>query len=139
MSNITAEDLIFYNEGDKVYSGGFNINSILLKKGLSPLFTLNSDKTLQNGGGNNVSDLFKELVIPSGLLYLPNKMFGGANYENENDNYNTDEDEETDFISEDIHDKLLSLVSVGKNNNSKKTRRFKATKSKKSISKKHIK
>jgi hypothetical protein len=30
-SEITTDDLIYYKEGDKIYSGGFLVNSILLK------------------------------------------------------------------------------------------------------------
>ena len=117
-----ADDLIFYSEGESIYSGGFKVNSVLLKNGMSPLYTVNNG---QNGGGNNVSDLFKDLAIPSGLLYLPTKMNGG------NFDHNTDEkDSETcedneDYVSEDIHDKLLSLVSVENKNKNKNSRKKK--------------
>jgi hypothetical protein len=112
-----ADDLIFYSEGESIYSGGFKVNSVLLKNGMSPLYTVNNG---QNGGGNNVSDLFKDLAIPSGLLYLPTKMNGG-NFDHNTDDKDSDmgEEDSDDYVSEDIHDKLLSLVSVDNNNKNK--------------------
>lgn len=120
--SITSEDLIFYKDGDKIYSGGFSVNSILLKNGGSPFVTLNNqhggnyneiftDDNLKNS--NNVSDLFKNFVVPSGLLYLPNKE--NISYEKEeyiykNDNNDNSEDED-DYITDDIHDRLIQLVS----------------------------
>jgi hypothetical protein len=117
--SITSEDLIFYKDGDKVYSGGFSVNSVLLKKGGSPFITLNnqyggdynkmfSDENLKNS--NNVSDLFKNFVVPSGLLYLPNK----ENYICEKEEYiyeNDDNNSDDEYITDDIHDRLIQLVS----------------------------
>jgi hypothetical protein len=105
MSNIDSDDLIFYNdENGEIHSGGFNVNSVLMKMGLSPITTL-------NGGGqnsDNVGDLFKDIVIPSWAIYLPNKISVGGN----NINNITEEDE---FIDEDLHDKLLDLVKPEEN------------------------
>ena len=124
--SITSEDLIFYKDGNKIYSGGFNVNSLLLKKGHSPFITFNNK---QNGGfqsdeeenSNNVSDLFKNFVVPSGLLYFPDKV--NFNYEcddtnnddTNNDDTNNDDtnndDTDDDYISEDLHDRLINLAS----------------------------
>ena len=68
-----------------------------------------NDSNFQQGGNGtseNVSDLFKDLAIPSGLLYLPNK-FGG---EKEIEEPDMDDDEGDTVIHEDIHDKLVQLV-----------------------------
>ena len=68
MSTLGAEDLIFYSDKDNnIYSGGFKVNSIIMKNGLSPIVTLN-----QSGGDNlnNVSDLFKNLVVES-IFIIP--------------------------------------------------------------------
>lgn len=113
--NITSEDLIFYKDGNKIYSGGFSVDSLLLKKGHSPFTTFNNP---QNGGNkkdesnnydddensNNVSDLFKNFVVPSGLLYFPDKE--GLN--NDTEEYESEDD---DYISEDLHDRLINLAS----------------------------
>ena len=120
--SITSEDLIFYKDGDKVYSGGFSVNSILLKKGGSPFITLDnqhggdyneifSDDNLKNS--NNVSDLFKNFVVPSGLLYLPNKenvSYEKEEYIHENNADDTSEDDD-DYITDDIHERLIQLAS----------------------------
>ena len=47
--NISSEDLIFYKDGNKIYSGGFNVNSVLLKKGHSPFISLDNNNK-QKGG-----------------------------------------------------------------------------------------
>jgi hypothetical protein len=107
MSHIDSDDLIFYNdENGEIHSGGFNVNSVLMKMGLSPITTLNGGG--QNG--DNVGDLFKDIVIPSWAIYLPSR--GGNKLSN--DNYNTNDDDD-EFIDEDLHDKLLNLVKPKEN------------------------
>lgn len=112
-SEITADDLIYYKEGDKIYSGGFQVNSILLKKGLSPL------TSFQNAGSineNNISDLFKNFAVPSGLLYYPNKIDNGsADIIIEKDYVVQGEFDDDEYMTEDIHDRLLELASANKN------------------------
>ena len=119
MSYIDGHELIFYdNDEEDIHSGGFSVNSIMMKAGMSPIMTLNS----QYGGGDKVSDLFDNLVIPNWALSYGNKM-GGGTYEDNNDEYDSDED-----IDEDLHDKLIDLVrhhesnkqNGGKNNGEKK-------------------
>jgi hypothetical protein len=103
---IGANDLIFNTDSENgVYSGGFNVNSIMMKAGLSPIITLNKE---HQQGGSNVSDLFQSLVIPNWTLSYGNRMVGGEYKEN-----NHDDDDE---IDDDLHDKLLELV---KEHNSK--------------------
>jgi hypothetical protein len=105
IDNIGAKELVFnINEDEKIYSGGFNVNSIMMKAGMSPIMTLNTDQV--GGGTNNVSDLFKNLVVPSWTLSYPN-MSGGA-YK-DHDDYDTNSDSDSD-IDDDLHDKLLNLV-----------------------------
>jgi len=74
MSNLSGNDLVYYKENGKVMSGGFDINSILMKQGISPFSSLNSNNSaLSQTGGSSVSNLFKSLAVPSGLLYLHEK------------------------------------------------------------------
>jgi hypothetical protein len=102
---IGGDELVFTNE-DGIHSGGFSVNSIMMKAGMSPIMTLNS----QHGGGDKVSDLFDNLVIPNWALSYGNKL-GGSSYEDNNDEYDSDED-----MDEDLHDKLIDLVRHHENN-----------------------
>ena len=75
MSYIDGNDLVFYEGPDNnIYSGGFSVNSIMMKSGISPFTTLNNSQNdgIQKGG--NVSDLFKDLVVPSWLVSQENNF-----------------------------------------------------------------
>lgn len=122
---IGANELVFNTDKEAgIYSGGFSVNSIMMKSGLSPILTVN--KPLQSGGSTKVSDLFNDLVIPNWALSY--SMRGGE-YKDES----SDSDSEYgDDIDDDLHDKLLDLVrehdikSAGAKK--KKTRRQRAGK-----------
>ena len=102
---IGADELVFnVNKELGVYSGGFSVDSIMLKAGLSPIMTINN--SIQTGGTDKVSDLFQNLVIPNWALSYNNKIIGGGI-----SNGNVEEDdEEDDDIDDDLHDKLIGLV-----------------------------
>jgi hypothetical protein len=103
MSYIGASDLVF-NNSDGIYGGGFNIQSIMMKSGISPIMTLNN---IQNGGTNGkVSDIFGGLAIPA-YVYHNNFQTGGSKHDYKSYENNSDED---DVIDEDLHDKLLGLM-----------------------------
>ena len=97
---IGANELVFNSDKESgIYSGGFSVNSIMMKAGLSPIMTINT----QTGGTNKVSDLFESLVVPNWALSYSNKIVGGS--------YKDHSDEESDDdIDDDLHDKLLDLV-----------------------------
>ena len=104
IENIGAKELVFnINEDEQIYSGGFNVNSIMMKAGMSPIMTLNTDQV--GGGSNKVSDLFKNLVVPSWTLSYSNKIGGAYKDHERNDDSDTDSD-----VGDDLHDKLLNLV-----------------------------
>ena len=160
---IGTNELIFYeDEKGGIYSGGFSLNNMLKKMGQSPIITLNKNTT---GGGEEVSDLFKDLAIPIHALYLKNG--GSANssnyrtsetstYSNENSDseHDTDDDSENDtdntneqeggsVISDDLYNKLLGLVSVDAHGNEiqehkpkKQSKRLFKNKNKKTIKRK---
>jgi hypothetical protein len=113
---IGAGELVFNNDPKEgIYSGGFSVKSIMMKNGMSPIMTLNSD---QNGGGSGqVSDLFNNLVIPNWAL----SYRGGFHYKDKEDQYveedEDDEDAEDDYVDDDLHDKLLELVKEHKPEN----------------------
>ena len=136
MSNIDGDDLVFYSDSDnQIYSGGFSVNSIMMKTGFSPFTTLNKINT-QTGGNSNVSDLFKDLVVPSWLVSQGNIFSGGKHTKND------DEDsEDGEIISDELYDKLVDLVSVSDSeikNRKKHTKRFKNKVTKNKVTKRKI-
>tara|TARA_B110000285_G_scaffold217117_1_gene265111 strand:+ start:723 stop:1145 length:423 start_codon:yes stop_codon:yes gene_type:complete len=118
---IGAEELVYNTDGGGVQSGGFSVESIMMRAGMSPIKTMN---TSQSGG--NVSDLFKNLVIPSWTLSYNNRIGGGKS---KMDNFSDDDDE---AIDDELHDKLLGLVEQHnkklKKQQDKKTKHQKKTK-----------
>ena len=135
MKEISANDMIFYKEGDNIMSGGFSIDSILLHKGLSPMQTKNGGSTLS--GGDSVSSIFKNLAVPAGLLYQPtnekkNKLFKYDEYEYEG-GFNPANDT---VLPENIHSLLMNIIEVDNNKKSKRERNTrKHKKGKKSVTK----
>jgi hypothetical protein len=122
---IGPNELVFNTDKEAgIYSGGFSINSIMMKSGLSPIITIN--KPLQSGGASQVSDLFKDLVIPNWALSYSMK---GGEYKDELSD--TDSDVDSD-IDDELHDKLLGLVKEhdiqNGGNKKKKTRRQRLSK-----------
>ena len=118
-----GDELLFENNKELgIYSGGFSVKSIMMKAGMSPIMTLNTE---QIGGTNNVSDLFNNIVIPNWTLTYNDRIKGGNNNKhNENDS-----DSEDDVIDDDLHDKLLDLVREHnfkpKESKKKMTRKYK--------------
>jgi len=101
---IGADELVFNNDVEGgIHSGGFSVKSIMMKAGMSPIMTVNNE---QMGGGNQVSDLFDNLVIPNWTLSYNNRLVGGKYKEVEHN----ESDEEDDVVDDDLHDKLLELV-----------------------------
>lgn len=122
---IGAGELVFNTDKEAgIYSGGFSVNSAMMKAGLSPILTVN--KPLQSGGSSKVSDLFNDLVIPNWALSY--SMRGGE-YKDE---LSDSDSEYGDDINDELHDKLLGLVREHDIKNAgakkKKTRRQKAGK-----------
>jgi hypothetical protein len=155
-SYIGPDELIYNNDGE-IHSGGFSVNSIMLKNGLSPIMTLNNNDNNGNTnpmqtGGEKVSDLFNNLVIPNWSLSYNYKngivYEGGSNglYNSSNKNNNNDNDHD-DIMEEDLHEKLLNLVKVDtseikQHSSNKKTskKNFKnIIKTKKNVTKKQLK
>lgn len=128
---LSANDMIFYKEGDKIMSGGFSIESLLLHKGQSPMYTANGSENTNITGGS-VSSIFKNLAVPAGLLYQTNKEKKRQLFE-----YNEDGQEleggfnNNSVLSEDIHSQLMKMVEVndsGKTVRERKSRKHRVTK-----------
>jgi hypothetical protein len=125
---IGANELVFNNDIDGgIHSGGFNINSIMMKAGMSPIMTFNTEQF--GGKSEKVSDLFNDLVIPNWTLSYNNRIIGGK-FKEKNDSDDESDSEQDDVIQDDLHDKLLDLVkhhnvSVNKKKMTRKTNRKK--------------
>lgn len=83
---LDTNDLLFYKQqqggNDIIMSGGYSVDSYLLKAGLSPIQTLNSLEGNQEGGSKQVSSIFENLAVPAGLFLNNQKpvhdMNGGS-------------------------------------------------------------
>lgn len=138
LNYIGADELVFNNDIDNgIHSGGFSINSIMMKAGMSPIMTLNNNDSMI-GGANKVSDLFNDLVVPNWALTYNNRIIGGKYKEVQ---HNDDSESDDEVISDDLHDKLLDLVRENnvksKENKKKITRKHKKIHSKKGGTKKN--
>lgn len=111
MKYIGPNELIYYkDEKGDIYSGGFSVNSILMKQGISPMVTVNNNSTLTHGGSSsssNVSDLFHNLVVPNWLLSYHHH---GGGMDKTTTTEEIDSDDEV--LTEDLHDKLLNFITV---------------------------
>ena len=115
---------------------GFSVNSLLLKKGISPIITLNTSAVSGQTGGN-VSDIFNDLVVPNWAISYG--QLGGTHKSTQ-----ANEPDDSEIIEDDMYDKLLDLVKEFENEKTtisptkKKTRNNKfSLKSKKNMTKKH--
>jgi len=95
------------NETDNPSGGGFSLKNAIMKAGVSPL---------QLVGGN----AFGEPTTPNLSSYaLPNWAYSNGGYkkgvEFGRNNFQTETPEDDEYVSDDLHDRLLSLVSVNKN------------------------
>ena len=106
------DDLVMYRTPDgNIKSCGFDVNSILLKQGKKPMYTLdNKHVFMVDDEKQQVSDLFKNLAIPAGLFYTDMDRVENSFPVREREHEDEDEDEDEE-ISEDIYEKLLSLVT----------------------------
>ena len=125
---MNEDDFIYYKDDkNNLMSGGFSMNLLALKKGLSPLSPGGSES---KGGGlhdTEYSHYFKDHIIPSFLHYqlagdnenYSQKMSELLNvYEDHNEqNDNADQNNENvDQDGGDLYEKLLDLVTMNRSN-----------------------
>jgi hypothetical protein len=133
-ANIGGNEMVFSINSDGACSGGFNVNSIMMKAGMSPITTIQSQT-----GGNNVSDLFGgNLVIPSWLLGY-STVNGGVNGGGNKDKCK-DNDSDDECIDDKLYETLLDLVreplhKLNQPNKVVKTKRNRSRKSNKTSTK----
>ena len=91
---IGPDELVFNNDIDKgIHSGGFSVNSIMMKSNMSPIMTLNTPNSITGGGTNKVSDLFNDLVVPNWALSYNNRIIGGKYKDVDHDQSESDDDD----------------------------------------------
>ena len=111
---MNKEDFVFMKDGDKIMAGGYEVDSKLLQDGMPAI------ANIQKGGG------LETFAVPAGLFLLQQHVKNGPNpFITTN--------ESPSMISEDLYDRLLSLMTVDEK---KKKRQTKRSKSKRSKSKK---
>ncbi len=113
-SNIYDEDEFIFckTPTGEITSCGFSVNSELMRKGKSPIMSVQNNNDNKN---QYVSDLFKNLAIPAGICHIQQQQ---PYFKNNIHQEGTHEE-----IPDDIFDKLLSLAKEGKNN-TKNHRRY---------------
>jgi hypothetical protein len=109
------DDMVFNKVDGKIQSAGFTVDSILMQKGEPALVTRNTG--IQTGG-RSVSDLFKDLAVPSGLAQFSRKQFGGDISADKIQN-----NERSEIVSDDIYERLLKMVELEGGSKLRKTRR----------------
>jgi len=128
MNLIDSSDLVFNNDKDNgIMSGGFSVNSILMKNRSSPIVTLNSNN--EQMGGKNVSDIFNDLVVPNWALYHPNFFLKNSILTHEENDHDSDSDKD-DVLDDNLHESLLEIITQQENHKAfrkKHTKRDKLT------------
>jgi hypothetical protein len=109
---LDTNDLLFYKEqqggNDIIMSGGYSVDSYLLKAGLSPIQTFNSLEGNQEGGSKQVSSIFENLAVPAGLFFNNQKpvydMNGGSK-----------KCMDHQMLPDNIFDEFMRMIEIDKN------------------------
>ena len=128
MNYFDSDEFVFTNDKEGgINTGGITVNSLMMRKGLSPIKTLNTNSTNNgmSGGGDKVSNLFDNIVVPN-WVYTIGKMNGGSSNSYEDSKRELDSDDDS-VIGDDLHDTLVGLVeqheTKSKENKSKVTKK----------------
>ena len=114
MSILNHNDLIFYKQDGQIISGGYSLNSALLKNGISPMQTMNTLEQTKTGGTNKVqkvSDMFTNFAVPAGLYLMNTTNTTNPTIDKPKGHYDTHHT----MLSDDIYDKLFKLVQPDEN------------------------
>ena len=119
-SHIEPSDMVFNNEDGNIMSNGYLIDNIFLNSNQSALNTNNS----KIHGGGSISSIFKDLAVPTGLLYLQQKP---------TNHYRSSTFGENEVVDDTLYDKLLKLIEpddIKKKQPTKKRKKSKNNKTK---------
>lgn len=120
MSHFSGEDLIFYKDTNsgQIMSGGYLIDSIMLKNGISPMTTYNYKGGFKDKGDDEdkVSSIFENLAVPAGLFYMNERtpLIDSCEFQ------------QVDSLSDDIHERLLAFVEVSIKKPKVQSRKYKS-------------
>jgi hypothetical protein len=124
--NVSPKDLVWYNEGGDIQSGGYSVDSLFKTLGISPIISDNLN-VMTGGGkeGKNVerfSELFDSTAVPAGLSLLggSNDLKGSTSETNLGSGSVSGFDVQyggEGMISESLFDKLTKLISPDNNDN----------------------
>jgi beta-glucosidase/6-phospho-beta-glucosidase/beta-galactosidase len=106
--SLGINDLIISNKNNETMCAGFKINNLLLNSNNPAFVTLNNTKQINN----KVSSIFNDLAVPTGLLYIQEKMQPII------------KEDSVDVIGESLYNKLLTLAETKPKNKSKKRLRM---------------
>lgn len=102
------------NEKGEIVGGGYKIQSFFLQEGISPMTTYND---LTGGSskltGGKVSTPFENLAVPAGLFYINMRVPKNI------DDANNEHYKHHTTASDEMIDKLYSLIEVDKKRNRK--------------------
>jgi hypothetical protein len=133
-----SKDIVFTKNGNEIQSGGFSVNSLFLKLGISPLHTLvtkgGTKKKNDNEEETLSSIMYDGFAVPIGLLCEHNNRAKLDDEETDSyydymdgEDYDDDFHKNDDVISEDFYDKLLGVHSTTVDKPKKKmTRKMKS-------------
>lgn len=115
MSNNTDQlidnnDLIFYSSGENIFSGGFSVDSMIMKGGKSPM------KSISVSDDNSHGIFGKNLAVPPMWFLSPKKNVPSK--KNNFEAYQND-DQVGNIVEEDLHEQLLKISQI--NERKKKT------------------
>ena len=120
----TSDDFVVNKSKDgEIQSGGYKIENYFMSGGMSIMKTTNSKYSVNNDSkSSNFSDMFKDLAIPAGLLYVktPTSMFEPtSSYERKGVGSNDE------VVEDSLYDKLVRLAGETDENikKQKKTRK----------------
>jgi hypothetical protein len=118
------DDLLFYKEqhggNDIIMSGGYSVDSFLLKNGLSPMQTFGALEggNKQSEGKKQVSSVFENLAVPAGLFYINQKPTQDAYSKSKQKSM------EHKMLPDNIFDEFIKIIEIDKHRKrQRKTRR----------------
>jgi hypothetical protein len=134
---MNPDEFVYYHKTNEngeteIISGGFNVNNMF--KTLNPLITINNQDISTTVGGkkrdvNNYtspSEMYEDLVVP-GWVYT---------YNTSQVEYEHIDPSSVDYISDDLHDKLIGLLHSTRSSDAVKTKRNKVQQKRKTRRKK---
>ena len=136
MNSLGADDMVFYKEGEKLMSGGFLVDSIMLQKGGAPMQTVQNDDENNDDEMNSMSSVFKNLAVPAGLLY----QSGGSHSKRKIFKFDEYDEEikDREVLPEKLHDILFRMIEVPSRNKKYTQKNKKNLKEKKHITKRNL-